>query len=87
MAHVAPAVDDLGPLTADRRRARASSRLRRQGYRGASSPPRSTVPTADRSPTAGFNEVDRLHLLRHDLGDLVPTAALAGVDLRRGPAP
>lgn len=82
VAHLAPAVDHLGPLTATDVE-HAVDRLRQQGYRAVIT---AALHRPDRRPftDAGFDEVHRLHLLRHDLGELVPTAAPVGVELRRG---
>ena len=83
VAHLAPAVDHLGPA---HRRPTSSTRSTGCASRATarSSPPRCTGPTAGRSSTRGSTRSERLHLLRHDLGELVPTAAPAGIELRRG---
>ena len=77
-----PAVDHLGPLTANDVE-HAVERLRQQGYHAAIT---AALHRADRQPflEAGFAETERLHLLLHDLESLLPTPALAGIDLRRG---
>jgi ribosomal protein S18 acetylase RimI-like enzyme len=82
VAHLAPAADHLGPLTATDVE-HAVERLRQQGYRAVIT---AALHRSDRRPftEAGFAETERLHLLRHDLDALVPTPPLAGIELRRG---
>ena len=82
IAHIAPAVDHLGPLTATDVE-HAVERLRQQGYRAVIT---AALHRPDRRPftEAGFAESERLHLLRHDLGDVVPTSPIGGIELRRG---
>ena len=82
IAHIAPAVDHLGPLTATDVE-HAIERLRQQGYRAVIT---AALHRADRRPFAevGFAESQRLHLLRHGLGEVLPTPAIAGIELRRG---
>ena len=82
VAHLAPAVDHLGPLTATDVE-HAVDRLRHQGYRAVVT---AALHRPDRRPftDAGFRESHRLHLLRHDLGDVVSMAPLTGIELRRG---
>jgi ribosomal protein S18 acetylase RimI-like enzyme len=82
VAHLAPAADHLGPLTATDVE-HAVERLRQQGYHAVIT---AALHRADRRPfaEAGFAETERLHLLRHDLDTLVPTPPLAGIEVRRG---
>jgi len=82
IAHLAPAVDHLGPLTATEVE-HAVERLRHQGYRSVIT---AALHRADRRPftEAGFAETQRLHLLRHDLDGLSPTPPLDRIELRRG---
>lgn len=82
VAHIAPAVDHLGPLTATDVE-HAVERLRQQGYRAAIT---AALHRPDRRPftEAGFAETERLHLLRHDLGELAPVPPLPGIEVRRG---
>jgi ribosomal protein S18 acetylase RimI-like enzyme len=82
VAHVAPALDFLGPLTpADVER--AVHALREEGYRSVLT---AALHHDDRAPflAVGFVETARLHLLRHPLDHIDPTPALRGIDLRRG---
>jgi ribosomal protein S18 acetylase RimI-like enzyme len=82
IAHVAPAADYLGPLTATDVE-RAVDQLCAQGYRSVIT---SALHRADRRPfvAVGFQETERLHLLLHPFDDIVPPPPVAGVDLRRG---
>jgi ribosomal protein S18 acetylase RimI-like enzyme len=82
VAHIAPNADHLGPLTATDVE-HAVDRLRLQGYRAVIT---AALHQADRRPftEVGFAESERLHLLRHDLGELAPPRPLAGIELRRG---
>jgi GNAT superfamily N-acetyltransferase len=82
VAHLAPAVDHLGPLTATDVE-HAVERLRQQGYRAVIT---AALHRPDRRPftEAGFRESHRLHLLRHDLAELRPAPMTPGVEVRRG---
>jgi ribosomal protein S18 acetylase RimI-like enzyme len=82
LAHVAPAGDLLGPLSA-RDVERSLRDLRRSGYRGAIT---AALHRADRAPflQSGFVEIERLHLLQHRFERLVAAPPTPGIDLRRG---
>jgi GNAT superfamily N-acetyltransferase len=82
VAHVAPAGDFLGPLTADDVR-RSLRSLRRAGYESALT---AALSRPDRMPflAVGFTEIERLHLLLHTFDRTVPAPLPAGCDLRRG---
>ncbi len=82
IAHVAPAADYLGPLTATDVE-RAVDQLGAQGYRSVIT---SALHRADRRPfvAVGFQETERLHLLLHPFDDIAPPPPVDGVDLRRG---
>lgn len=82
IAHVSPAADFLGPLSASDVE-RGLLQLREQGYRSVIT---AALHRADRRPflDAGFVETARLHLLLHGLDDLPSTVPPPGVDLRRG---
>lgn len=82
IAHVAPANDFLGPLTAADV-VRAVDHLRELGYRSVIT---AALHRADRRPflDAGFTATARLHLLLHPLDDVPPARPVPGVELRRG---
>lgn len=82
IAHVAPAADYLGLLTTTDVE-HAVAQLRDQGYRSVIT---AALHRADRRPflESGFTETERLHLLLHQLDDLVSVRPVPGVDLRRG---
>jgi len=82
IAHVAPAVDFLGPLTAADVE-HAARHLHDKGYRAVIT---SALHRPDRRPflDAGFVETERLHLLLHPLDDLPAVAPAADVEIRRG---
>jgi ribosomal protein S18 acetylase RimI-like enzyme len=82
VAHVAPAMDFLGPLTATDVE-RAVGALRDEGYRSVIT---AALHQDDRAPflAVGFVETARLHLLRHDLDHIAPLPPMPGVELRRG---
>jgi GNAT superfamily N-acetyltransferase len=82
IAHIAPAVDHLGPLTATDVE-HAVDRLRQQGYRAIIT---AALHRPDRRPftEAGFAETERLHLLRHDLEHVDPAPTTSGTEVRRG---
>ena len=82
VAHVAPAGDFLGPLTADDVR-RSLRPLRRAGYQVALT---AALPRSDQPPflEVGFEEIERLHLLLHMFDRLDPAPPPDGCDIRRG---
>jgi ribosomal protein S18 acetylase RimI-like enzyme len=82
IAHVAPAVDFLGPLTTQDVEATLAE-LRRQGYRSVIT---AALHRADRRPflDSGFVETERLHLLLHRLDEVATPPDVPGVELRRG---
>src|SRR5262245_1493438 len=82
IAHIAPAVDHLGPLTATDLD-HAGERLPQQGYRAITT---AALHRPDRRPftEAGFGETERLHLLRHDLENVPPAPSTPGIEVRRG---
>lgn len=82
IAHLAPALDYLGPLTTTDVE-HTVAWLRTLGYRSVIT---SALHRPDRRPflEAGFVEAERLHLLRHRLADLAPVTPVPGIDIRRG---
>lgn len=82
VAHIAPVVDCLGPLSADDVDATVTH-LRDRGYRAIVT---AALHRADRQPFAdvGFVETERLHLLLHGLGHVAAASAAPGIALRRG---
>jgi len=81
-AHLSPATDFLGPLTAADV-GRSLEGLRRDGYTSAVT---AALHRADRGPflDAGFIEGERLHLLVHGFDRLPAAPADPGVEIRRG---
>ena len=82
LAHITPAVDGSGPLTAEEVR-RCIADLRDGGYRGAVT---AAMGRAAQPPflEAGFVPAERLHLLVHPLGQLPEAVLSAPVHIRRG---
>jgi ribosomal protein S18 acetylase RimI-like enzyme len=82
VAHVAPAVDFLGPLTPTDVE-RALGALQDEGYRSVIT---AALHRDDRAPffAVGFVETAQLHLLRHDLAHIGSPPPMPGIDLRRG---